>query len=90
MKILGKIFKIIGLVLFSILVILTCLFFIYNEQIPEGENSKAADELAMKMLKAVNHEAYEKTQTIEWTFAGIHHYKWYKKKNLAEIKWITF
>jgi hypothetical protein len=67
--------------------VLLCLFFIYDEKLPEGEQSVAADMLAQKMLTAVHHEAYTNTRYLEWTFAGEHHYKWDKQEQLVEVTW---
>jgi len=86
-----KTFKIIaGIVIFFTLPSLLFfgfLYFKYNEDLPTGIKGKEADALAHKMLKALNHEAYNNTTTIEWTFKKRHHYKWDKQKNICEVSW---
>lgn len=63
------------------------LYFKYNEDLPEGIKGKEADDLAYKMLKALNYEAFENTNYIEWTFKRKHHYKWKKNKNTCDVYW---
>jgi len=86
-----RILKIIGkslLVLALTLVLISFgVYFIYNEELPKGEQSSEADLLAEKMLKAVNHEAYNKTKYLEWSFAGRQHYKWNKQQQVVVVKW---
>jgi len=84
LKKIGKI--LLGLIL-TLVVVLLCLFFVYNEKLPEGKQSIEADELAEKMLNAVHHEAYKQTRYLEWTFVGQHHYKWDKKQQLVAVEW---
>jgi hypothetical protein len=87
MKKLNRILKIIGIVLVGLVLVLTGLFAIYNEDLPQGGQPQAADALAYKMLKAVNHEAYKNTEVIQWTFAGQHHYQWFKQQKRVDVKW---
>jgi len=86
-----KIFKlIIGLVVFIILasiLFLGYLFFKYDEEIPHGNQGVEAEILAVKMLDALDYEAYKKTNYIEWTFKNRHHYKWKKDKNICSVYW---
>ncbi|WNH10420.1 hypothetical protein [Thalassobellus suaedae] len=63
------------------------LYFKYNEDLPTGIEGKKADTLAYKMLEALNYEAYENTDYIEWTFKKRRHYKWKKSKNICEVYW---
>jgi len=86
-KILKKIGKILLGLLLSLVIIFSVVYFLYNEKLPKAEMSVEADLLAQKMLKAVHHDSYEKTQYIEWSFAGRHHYKWNKQRKLVEVKW---
>ena len=85
-KILKKIGKILLGLLLSLVIIFSVVYFLYNEKLPKAEMSVEADLLAQKMLKAVHHDSYEKTQYIEWSFAGRHHYKWNKQRKLVEVK----
>ncbi|MFT6167820.1 MAG: hypothetical protein ACJAV5_001074 [Vicingaceae bacterium] len=87
MKKLTRIAKVLGIVIVGLVLVLTGLFAIYNEDLPAGGQPEAADALANKMLKAVNHEAYKTTEVIEWTFVGQHHYQWFKQENRVDVKW---
>ena len=63
------------------------LYLRYNEDLPTGTKGPKADQLASKMLEALNEEAYLNTDYLEWTFKGRHHYKWYKTDNTCEVSW---
>lgn len=52
--------------------------------------NKKANNLADKILKALNHEAYKKTRYIEWSFAGRRSFKWDKQKHLVDVSWGDF
>ena len=84
-----KTFKIIAgvIVFFTLpsLLFFVYLFFKYNEPLPSGIQGKNADDLAYKMLDALDNDAYENTNYIEWTFKNRHHYKWEKSKNLCTV-----
>lgn len=82
-----KFFKFLGVVLFVLIGALIILYFVKNEPLPEGEQGKSADALAMKMLNALNHEAYKNTETITWNFRNNHFYKWNKKDDIVVISW---
>ncbi|WP_242206211.1 hypothetical protein [Aestuariivivens insulae] len=66
------------------------LYFKYNETLPSGISGQQADELAKKMLEALDNEAYKNTDYIEWTFKKRRHYKWYKSKNTCDVLWKDF
>ena len=89
-----KIFKItVGVVIF--LTLPTLLFFgaiylKYNEDLPTGIQGEQADTLANKMLNALDYEAFEATNYLEWTFKRRHHYKWKKDKNSCFVYWKEF
>lgn len=63
------------------------LYFKYNQPLPEGKQGPEADALARSMLRALNEDAYINTDYLEWTFKGVHHYKWYKTKSTCEVSW---
>ncbi|WP_445381889.1 hypothetical protein [Robiginitalea sp. IMCC43444] len=83
----NKLFKIFGWTALTILLLSLATYLIFNEQLPEGEPSQKADTLARRMLKAVNHEAYRNTRFLEWTFSGVHHYRWDKTKGTVAVEW---
>ncbi|MEN8885178.1 MAG: hypothetical protein ABF246_02195 [Winogradskyella sp.] len=91
---LKKILKIIGgiIIFFTLptLLLFGFLYFKYNEDLPIGEQGKAADLLAIEMLQSLDEAAYLNTDYLEWTFKGRHHYKWYKSDNTCEVYWQDF
>jgi hypothetical protein len=49
--------------------------------------NKKANELADKILEAINHKAYQNTQFLEWSFREKRFYKWDKKKHIVDVSW---
>ena len=62
----------------------------YNEKLPIGIEGKQADELAHKMLNALDYQAYQNTQNIEWTFKSRHHFKWKKNEQKCIVQWLDY
>lgn len=89
-----RILKIIGgtIIFFTLptLLLYGFMYLKYNEDLPKGEQGLKADELASKMLNALDEEAYYNTDYLEWTFKDRHHYKWYKSNNTCEVYWDDF
>jgi hypothetical protein len=54
---------------------------------PGGEQGDGAEALAQKMLVAINHDAWENTGAVSWTFAGKRHLIWDKKRQYAKVSW---
>jgi len=67
------------------LVLFGFIYFKYNEDLPSGIQGKQADALAVKMLKALDYEAYQNTNYLEWTFRKRHHYEWNKEENICTV-----
>lgn len=89
MRILKKLFRgLIAVVLVLLVVFLIARVFLSNN-LPEGVSGQEAERLADKMLEALNYEAYEQLQEIEWTYAGGHHYIWSKAVDSVEVSWDT-
>ena len=59
----------------------------YNDDIPQGESGKSADELACKMLEAIKHEQFQNAKEIHWTFRGVNRYEWKLQQNKVEVFW---
>jgi hypothetical protein len=91
---LKKALKIIGgiIIFFTLptLLLFGFMYLKYNEDLPTGQQGTKADQLASKMLAALNEQAYVNTDYLEWTFKGIHSYKWYKSDNTCEVAWKDF
>ena len=58
-----------------------------NEDVPSSETGPVAEELAEKMLDAVNADAWARINYISWDFPGGHQYVWDRENNLVEVKW---
>lgn len=82
-----KALKIIGIVLASLFAIGIIAGLLLNQPKPEGQKPEKADKVAQKMLNTLNYEAYQNTQYLTWTFAGIHHYVWDKKEKIVAVSW---
>ncbi|MCK0124571.1 hypothetical protein MWU76_09170 [Gelidibacter sp. F2691] len=86
-----KILKIIaGIIIFftlPTLLLFGFVYFKYDEDLPQGTKGAPAEQLATKMLDALDHDAYKNTSYIEWTFKKRHHFKWNKAKNTCEVYW---
>ncbi|WP_400080222.1 hypothetical protein [Winogradskyella sp. R77965] len=86
-----RILKIIGgvIIFFTLptLLLFGFMYLKYNEPLPTGLQGEKADQLASKMLTALDEDAYHNTDYLEWTFKGIHHYKWYKTDKSCEVSW---
>ena len=82
-----KILKIIGL-LITVTILATVLYcFAKNESLPSGTPGKEAEELAEKMMSAINKRAFDHTEILEWSFKGKHHYVWKKQQGLVDVSW---
>jgi len=83
-----KLLKILGILLLLLVVGFGCLYFIYNEKLPEGQSGPEADALAQKMLTSLNNEKYQNTRFLEWSFrGGAYEYKWDRQRGMVEVKW---
>lgn len=47
-----------------------------DEPLPEGTEGPKAEQLADKMLTALNYAAWEETGAIKWSFRDAHHFIW--------------
>ncbi|WP_298516333.1 hypothetical protein [uncultured Kordia sp.] len=84
LKILGKIvLGIVGIVL----ILFAIVYFTYNEPLPKGTEGAEANAMATKMLAALNHDAYQNTRYLSWTFRGNHHYVWDKDQYKVDVSW---
>ena len=82
-----KILKIIGL-LITVTILATVLYcFAKNESLPSGTPGKEADELAKKMMSAINKSAFDSTEILKWSFRDKHHYVWRKQEGLVDVSW---
>ncbi len=82
-----KFLKVLGSILGILILVAAIYYFANNESLPEGVQGKEADDLALKMLTAMNNDAYKSTEVLEWSFRGAHHYKWRKQEGKVEVSW---
>ncbi len=82
----GLLKAVIGLSL-VVLVGIAFIYFKYNEKMPTGNQGPEAEQLAQKMLTAVNNEAWEGINYIAWNFADRQQYLWDKQRHLVQVKW---
>ncbi|WP_422860028.1 hypothetical protein ACOKFD_03725 [Flagellimonas sp. S174] len=83
-----KFLKVLGfLFVFGILVLIVFAWSA-NEELSEGTTGPQAEELAHKMLKALNEEAYQNTRFLEWSYrGGANQYVWDKRNGFVTVKW---
>ncbi|MEQ8715167.1 MAG: hypothetical protein RIC80_19255 [Cyclobacteriaceae bacterium] len=82
-----KMLKGIAIVVALAIAVLVVLFMVYNEPRPTGKQGAAADELAKKMIAAVNGQAWNRTGAVSWTFRNPHYHIWDKERHLAKVSW---
>lgn len=80
-----KLLKGLGIVLLLLLIAAGIYYFANNESLPEGTKGDKADALAQKMVTAMNKEAFDATEILEWSFRGKNYYKWKKQEGLVEV-----
>lgn len=69
-----------------IFICLAAIFFI-SDQSPKIIPTISADELANKMLEALNKKAFDTLKYVQWTSISKNHFKWHKPTNKAIISW---
>jgi len=80
----------VGIVIFLTLPSLLFFGFVYlryHENLPTGSNPEQADVLAHKMLDALNYEAYQNTNYIEWLYKKRRYYRWRKNEQTCVVYW---
>lgn len=84
-----KVFKIIGSILLTLIVLLVIFlggaYVKYNEKKPVGVKGEKAEALAQKMMQAVNKTAWDSTAIIAWTSRSGNSYVWDKQRNLVQV-----
>ena len=78
-----KILIVIAIILATLLIT----FILVNEPRPDGKSGMEAEQLANKILTAVNYKGWTKVGAVKWSFRGNHHFLWDKQRNLVEIRW---
>jgi hypothetical protein len=81
--------KRIAITIGAIITIAWLSLWIVNDPLPEGPQGQEADALAYKMLEAINHQAWDSTDVIRWSFGGrsFNEHVWDKKRHYAKVSW---
>ena len=69
---------------------LTSIYHYYDRDLPMGEQGVEADDLAKKMLQALNEDAYKEINYIAWTFSSLgreRQYQWQKNQGRCKVTW---
>ncbi len=82
-----KLLKILGIIVVIIFSAMIIGYFVLNESMPEGQAGPEADAMAERMMAAMNFQAWEDTETVSWTFRGVHDYEWNKVEDLVTVRW---
>lgn len=82
-----KLLKIVGGILALLIIAVGIYYFANNESLPEGVQGEKADALAKKMVAAMNKEAFDNTEVLEWSFRGKNHYIWKKQEGIVDVSW---
>ena len=62
-------------------------YFIIDKPLPTAQSGPEAEQLADKMLAAVNKAAFDSTRYISWRFRGDHRYLWDKEQHIIRVEW---
>lgn len=84
-----KVVKIISSIVLFIVFGVGIFYFATNESKPgfKVETIAEADEMANRMLTAINVQAWDSTQIVQWSFKEIHDFVWDKEHNYIQVKW---
>jgi len=86
-KVLKIVLKAVGGLLLLLLIAGFAAYLFMNEPKPSGVSGVRAEKLADEMLAALNKPAYDTLSYVEFTFMGMHSYKWDKKNNQVVVSW---
>lgn len=85
-----KVLKWIIIILLSLGLIGYVAYLIVDEDLPTGEEGPKAEELANRMLEAVNDSAWHAIEVVEWNFTGQRHLVWDKVNHRAKVSWDNY
>lgn len=80
-----KVLKVIGSAIIVISGAIFLVITLLSETLPEGDSEYEADELANKMLAAVNDSAWKNTGVVSWEYRG-HHFIWDRDRHLTQVR----
>ncbi|SMG15506.1 hypothetical protein SAMN05661096_00775 [Marivirga sericea] len=82
-----KVLKWILIVVISLAVIGFIGYSIVDEDLPEGETGKEAEQLTEKVLAAVNDSAWKEIAVVQWSLGGQKKLIWDKDRHWAKVSW---
>lgn len=82
-----KILKWIFIILIAIGLIGYVTFLIIDEDLPKGKQGGKAEQLADKMLDAVNDSAWKEIAVVKWNLGGQRDIIWDKNRHWAKVSW---
>ena len=82
-----KILKALGLLILVSGIILAILAWWAHQPRPVGHSPEQADQLANKMLTAINAPAWDTTHWVQWTFRGARDFLWDKQRHFVQVRW---
>ena len=82
-----KIFKVIGIIVFTMIILGIGSCFLLSEKLPSGTEGAEAEVLTDQMFQAINKEAWDSTKIVTWEFMGIHDYVWNKETTDLKVSW---
>lgn len=82
-----KILKVTGIILLTLILLITLGLFIVSEPKPTGTTGVEVEQLTDSLFSALNKEAYDTLEIISWSFPRGHHFVWDKKNNRVNVKW---
>ncbi|MGM0582270.1 MAG: hypothetical protein ACQETL_16445 [Bacteroidota bacterium] len=65
-------------------------YFIIDEDLPQGEKGEKAEQLADKMLEAVNDSAWQEIAVVKWNLGGGRGLVWDKERHWAKVSWDNY
>ncbi|MGI9543709.1 MAG: hypothetical protein ACR2MX_10650 [Cyclobacteriaceae bacterium] len=79
--------RISGSLIAFVLLVFAVIWWMAYENEPKGDPSNSADQVAEKMMAAVNKPAWDSTTYVQWTFRGEHTFLWDKDRHLVQVDW---
>ena len=71
----------------ALLTVMANFSFSQDKPLPTGEQGEKADQLAQKVLSAINYEAWKSTRFVQWTFVEKRNFVWDKFEQTVCVTW---